>query len=149
MKKALIILTSFIALVLPFTGCQNVVNKTSTVEAESMIQAASEAKDFERLEHLADSLGMAGKLSKGEEIESILDRPLFIYTDGLNEAENSAKEQYGDDRMLNFLRNSGFESARQVISTITEDVEKHRNGAEPNDDLTMMCIYIKSTTKQE
>lgn len=86
---------------------------------------------------------------KGEEIESILDRPLFIYTDGLNEAENSAKEQYGDDRMLVFLRNSSFESARQVIATITEDVEKHRNGAEPNDDLTMMCIFIKRTEKQD
>lgn len=84
---------------------------------------------------------------KGEEIESILDRPLFIYTDGLNEAENSAKEQYGDDRLLNFLRNSSYESARQVIETISEDVEKHRDGAEPNDDLTMMCIYIKNTTK--
>ena len=84
---------------------------------------------------------------KGEEIESILDRPLFIYTDGLNEAENSAKEQYGDDRLLGFLRSSNFESARQVIETISEDVEKHRDGAEPNDDLTMMCIYIKNTTK--
>ena len=86
---------------------------------------------------------------KGEEIESILDRPLFIYTDGLNEAENSAKEQYGDDRLLGFLRSSNFESARQVIETISEDVEKHRDGAEPNDDLTMMCIYIKNTTKKD
>lgn len=86
---------------------------------------------------------------KGEEIESILDRPLFIYTDGLNEAENSAKEQYGDDRLLGFLRSSNFESARQVIETISEDVEKHRDGADPNDDLTMMCIYIKNTTKKD
>ena len=92
---------------------------------------------------------LPGLVFKGEEIESILDRPLFIYTDGLNEAENAAKEQYGDDRLLGFLRSSCFESARQVIGTISEDVEKHRNGAEPNDDLTMMCIDIKSTTKQD
>ena len=84
---------------------------------------------------------------KGEEIESILDRPLFIYTDGLNEAENSAKEQYGDDRLLNFLRNSSYESARQVIETISEDVEKHRDGAEPNDDLTLLCLEIKKQDK--
>ena len=92
---------------------------------------------------------LPGLVFKGEEIESILDRPLFIYTDGLNEAENAAKEQYGDDRLLGFLSSSSFESARQVIGTISEDVEKHRNGAEPNDDLTMMCIDIKSTTKQD
>ena len=82
---------------------------------------------------------------KGEEIESIKDRPLFIYTDGLNEAENPAKEQYGDERMLSFLRNCSYESARQVIKTISADVEQHRQGAEPNDDLTMMCICIRNT----
>ena len=92
---------------------------------------------------------LPGMVFKGEEIESILDRPLFIYTDGLNEAENSAKEQYGDDRLLNYLRSSSYESARQVIETISEDVEKHRDGAEPNDDLTMMCVYIKRTPKQD
>ena len=84
---------------------------------------------------------------KGEEIESIKDRPLFIYTDGLNEAENPAKEQYGDERMLSFLRNCSYESARQVIKTISADVEQHRQGAEPNDDLTMMCICIRNTNE--
>lgn len=34
---------------------------------------------------------------QGEEIESIKGRPLFVYTDGLNEAENPAHEQFGDD----------------------------------------------------
>jgi hypothetical protein len=24
-------------------------------------------------------------------------------------------------------------------------VEKHRDGAEPNDDLTMLCLYVKKT----
>ncbi|MBQ6952479.1 MAG: serine/threonine-protein phosphatase [Bacteroidales bacterium] len=80
---------------------------------------------------------------RGEEIESIKGRPLFVYTDGLNEAENPAHEQYGDDRLLSFLRNCSFESTRQVIEGITADVEKHRDGAEPNDDLTMMCLNVK------
>jgi sigma-B regulation protein RsbU (phosphoserine phosphatase) len=78
----------------------------------------------------------------GEEIESIKGRPLFIYTDGLNEAENPALEQYGDDRLLEFLRNCSYESAQQVIETITADIERHRDGAEPNDDLTMMILKL-------
>ena len=82
---------------------------------------------------------------KGEEIESIKGRPLFIYTDGLNEAENPAHEQFGDQRLLQILRSSRYESARQVVLDIAADVEKHRDGAEPNDDLTMMCLYIKDT----
>ena len=79
---------------------------------------------------------------KGEEIESIKGRPLFIYTDGLNEAENPSQQQYGDERLLSLLRKCGYESAKQVIETIAADVERHRDGAEPNDDLTMMCLYI-------
>lgn len=39
-------------MVLPFVGCQGVVNKSSTPEAQGMINAASQAKDFERLEPL-------------------------------------------------------------------------------------------------
>ncbi len=87
---------------------------------------------------------LPGLTFKGEEIESIKGRPLFIYTDGLNEAENPAKEQFGDDRLLHCLRTCKYESARQVIASIAAEVEQHRQGAEPNDDLTMMCIYCKN-----
>ena len=76
----------------------------------------------------------------GEEIDTIKGRPLFIYTDGLNEAENPQQEQFGDKRLLDILRNTHFDSAQQVVDTLKAEVEKHRNGAEPNDDLTMMCL---------
>ena len=81
---------------------------------------------------------------KGEEIENIKGRPLFIYTDGLNEAENHRLQQFGDERLLSILRNTRFESSQQVIETLADEVEKHRNGAEPNDDLTMMCIIVRT-----
>ncbi len=77
---------------------------------------------------------------KGEAIESIKGRPLFIYTDGLNEAENTAQEQFGNDRLLAILRDTHFDNARQVIEALQAEVAHHRHGAEPNDDLTMMCI---------
>ena len=35
---------------------------------------------------------------QGEEIDTIKGRALFLYTDGLNEAENREHEQFGDDR---------------------------------------------------
>ena len=79
---------------------------------------------------------------EGEEIESIKGCPLFIYTDGLNEAENPQQEQFGDNRLLEILRNTHFDSARQVIDTLKAEFDSHRNGAEPNDDLTMMCLRV-------
>jgi sigma-B regulation protein RsbU (phosphoserine phosphatase) len=75
-------------------------------------------------------------------VDTIKGRPLFIYTDGLNEAENKENEQFGDDRLLDILRQTQFSSARQVIETLGAEVEAHRNGAEPNDDLTMMCLCL-------
>ena len=77
---------------------------------------------------------------QGEQIDNIKARALFLYTDGLNEAENRQQEQFGDDRLLELLRNTHFDTARQVVETLNAAVEEHRNGAEPNDDLTMMCI---------
>ena len=79
---------------------------------------------------------------EGEEIDNIKGRPLFIYTDGLNEAEDPAQNQFGDDRLLDILRTTNFKSAQQVIDTLKAKVEAHRNGAEPKDDLTMMCVRI-------
>ena len=79
---------------------------------------------------------------EGEEIEDISNRPLFIYTDGLNEAENRQQEQFTDERLLEILETTSFESSRQTIEMLRTEVEKHRDGAEPNDDLTMLCVKV-------
>ena len=80
--------------------------------------------------------------NEGEEIENVKGRALFIYTDGLNEAENRQQEQFGDDHLLDILRNTHFDTAQQVVESLKVEVERHRDGAEPNDDLTMMCIRV-------
>ena len=58
---------------------------------------------------------------QGETVEDIRGRQLLVYTDGLNEAED----------MLN------------------EAVEKFRDGAEPSDDLTLMCLRVDAVTNPE
>jgi len=78
----------------------------------------------------------------GETIENIKGKPIFLYTDGLNEAENRQQEQFGDERMLDFLRQSRFGSAKQLIETLKTEVEAFRDGAAPNDDMTMLCLYV-------
>ena len=79
---------------------------------------------------------------EGECIESIKGKPLFIYTDGLNEAENPQLERFGDEHMLDVLRETHFANAMQVVETLKRQVEEHRDGADPNDDLTMMCLKV-------
>ena len=79
----------------------------------------------------------------GEEIETIKDRPLFIYSDGLNEAENSKQEQFGDDHMLDILRHTKFKDARHVVELMEAEVKRHRADAESSDDMTIMCLKAK------
>ena len=86
---------------------------------------------------------MPGMPYEGGEISSIKGRPLLIYTDGLNEAENNERELLGNERMLDILKKSKAKNTRQLVESLVTEVEQHRDGAEPNDDLTMMAIYLK------
>ena len=68
-------------------------------------------------------------------------KTLFIYTDGLNEAENQQQEQFGDERLKALLKND-LGDARQTSEQIHKAVEDFVGGAEPSDDLTMLCLKI-------
>lgn len=78
----------------------------------------------------------------GQQIDSIKGQMLFIYTDGLNEAENSEQQQFGDNRLLENLYLVRHASSQQVIEHIAQEIEKFRKDAQPNDDLTMMCLRV-------
>jgi len=73
---------------------------------------------------------------------------LVVYTDGLNEAENRQQEQLGDDRLLDILETMPRCSAKEVINLLYEAVQQHRDGAEPNDDLTIMSILVDTRKKE-
>lgn len=78
---------------------------------------------------------------EGEEIDNMRGKTLFVYTDGINEAENLKKEQFGEARLQALLKlNQG--SAREISETVHKAVEDFVGGAEPSDDLTKMCIKL-------
>ena len=107
-----------------------------------VIGGSSSKGDFLEMESNAPLGLWPGLEYVAEEIDTIKGRPLFIYSDGLTEAENDQQQQFGNELLLSILRNTQFESSKQVIDTLAAEVEKHRNGAEPNDDLSMMCIRV-------
>ena len=79
----------------------------------------------------------------GETIENIKGKPFFVYTDGLNEAENLKQEQFGEERMLDILLHVHFKNARELVEMLKTEIERFRDGAEPNDDMTMLCLKVK------
>jgi len=80
---------------------------------------------------------------EGETLENIRGKQFFVYSDGLNEAENDAQDQYSDDRLLNFLKGHTDMAAHPLIDLLMEDVEHHVDGAGPSDDMTMLCLRMK------
>lgn len=77
-----------------------------------------------------------------ESFDNLGSRQLFIYTDGFNEAENAAGEMFGEDRMLDLMKQVSDKTSQEAIETIRQSLTDYRNGADPNDDLTMMCIRL-------
>ena len=65
---------------------------------------------------------------------------LFLYTDGLTEAENGVHEQYGEQRMLDILSASAIRRPREIVEAMTADVKAFVGDAPQSDDLTMLAI---------
>lgn len=80
---------------------------------------------------------------EGESIDDISGCPFFVYSDGLNEAEDDKQEQYGDDLLLEMLEKHDFVSSQQTVEMMKADVVRHANGAEQSDDLTMLCVKVQ------
>ena len=99
---------------------------------------------FMQLEYYNQPLGLwEENVFNGESIDDIKGKQLLIYTDGLNEAENAEKQLFGNDRLLDLMTQLASATSREVIEKLKSAVEAHRAGAEPNDDLTLMCITLK------
>lgn len=67
---------------------------------------------------------------------------LFLYTDGLNEAENKDFEQFGDNRLLSVIKNNPSLDAESMVKEMSKAVAGHVKKAEPSDDLAMLCLRI-------
>ena len=83
-----------------------------------------------------------------EQQEITLKRPttIFLFTDGLNEAENIDHAQFGDERIMSIAESmvaNGQLEPTQVIRHMTDAVHTFVGIAEQSDDLTMLAIELK------
>ena len=73
---------------------------------------------------------------------------LFLYTDGLTEAENAQHELFGDQRVTDVI--TAFEgSPQKLIETMTDAVRQFVGDTEQSDDLTMLAIKYTSQKQPE
>lgn len=81
---------------------------------------------------------------KAQHTQMQYDDMLFLYTDGLTEAENKAHQQFGEQRMMEGLederRQVNGAAPRDLVERMRRAVETFRDGAEQSDDLTMLAF---------
>ena len=79
---------------------------------------------------------------KDQEIKLERGTSIFLYTDGVNEAESSGKELYGEERMLHCLSRHYTESPKDIVEGILNEIKNHAKNVEQNDDITMLCCTL-------
>lgn len=65
---------------------------------------------------------------------------LFFCTDGITEAFNAEKEEYGDDRLQAMLSTLGKQDVRQLVHAVISDVKRYAGNASQSDDMTAMAL---------
>ncbi len=74
---------------------------------------------------------------------------LFVYTDGVPEAINTDREQYGTTRMTEKLNSLKHSSQQELLTGMLEDIRQFAGAEEQFDDITMLGVtYIRPEEKQ-
>lgn len=68
---------------------------------------------------------------------------LFVYTDGVAEAQNAGQDLFEMDRMIDTLNQNPTAEPKELIENVTRGMESFVDGAEQFDDITMLCFEYK------
>lgn len=74
---------------------------------------------------------------------------IFLYTDGVTEAENEEKAFYGADRLKRYLNQHAGEHVRELLHGLRKDIGEFAGAEEQFDDITMLAMYYREKRKDE
>ena len=65
---------------------------------------------------------------------------LFMFSDGIPEAQNAAGEFYEEERLRNVLCHERDKSAEEIVARVRSDLDRFVGDASPTDDITMLLL---------
>ncbi|HMO50166.1 MAG TPA: PP2C family protein-serine/threonine phosphatase [Kiritimatiellia bacterium] len=68
---------------------------------------------------------------------------ILFYTDGLTEAMNAEREEFGEEHLLEIVNRFGASKAARLNEAIRAAVETHRAGCDVSDDFTLLAVDIR------
>lgn len=87
--------------------------------------------------------GMDGIRYRQSSVQLSCGDRIFLYTDGVTEAESREHTFYGEERLRGVLSELSESAPRETVEAVDADVRKFAEGAEQVDDITMMCLEYK------
>ncbi len=83
------------------------------------------------------------KSLESDKVQLKKDDMLIVYTDGITEAMNKLGEQFGNDRLIQFIRDNSDLHPKDFASKLDFEINKFTGGAPQNDDITLVVIKEK------
>ena len=65
---------------------------------------------------------------------------IFLYTDGVAEANDTSQQLYGTKRLIDVLSANKEKVPMELLKSVEDDINVFTNGEQQFDDLTMLCM---------
>lgn len=106
---------------------------------------SGESKEIFKIKKHGIALGaMSLSAPLGNENEVTIDfkknDKIIFYTDGINEAMNNKKEEYGLDNLEFYLNNNAEKKANDLLNGLVGDVKKFTGDSYQRDDITLLIV---------
>ncbi|NCC51291.1 MAG: GAF domain-containing protein [Spartobacteria bacterium] len=110
---------------------------------ETILVYRQETRDVESITSGGIVLGIL------PEIQEMIDEQTFslcpgdkiiLYTDGVTEARNPRREEYGLEAMMALIQQHGHQSLPELLALLRADIARFTQGAEQNDDITILVM---------
>jgi len=98
---------------------------------------------FEELKGQGMALGLDDSF-KYESFQRRLEtgQVIMIGTDGIWEMRDKGGKMFGKEALMEIVRSNRTASARQIVNTVTEALERFRGDEAPEDDITLVVIKV-------
>jgi len=87
------------------------------------------------------------KVMVEENVKLAKDDMIVVYTDGIPEAMNGRREQYGEKRFVECIKKYGKLSAGEFIENLNRELAEFTQGYPQNDDISVVAIKEKRTER--
>ncbi len=71
---------------------------------------------------------------------------LVLFTDGVTEVKNSAGEEYGDDRLIQFIQSNMDKSPQELKTMLFDEIRRFSAMSELTDDATLALVFVAESS---